>query len=154
MLTSIFKEMVEEKRIIFLESLSKKEVLKEMVGLVSPSDAAPNAEELLQALLEREEIMSTGIGYGIAVPHVKIPSVKKIIMALGIHKKGIDWGTLLDNDAVKIVVLIAAPDYKTKEYLKLLAKVVKLLKNKETRDEILQAQTVEEVGPFFLQCHE
>lgn len=149
-MNSLFEKMVQQKQMIFLESASKKEVIEEMVNLVSPSQEVPHPKELLKALLEREEIMSTGIGYGIAVPHVKIPSVKEMVMALGIHKKGIDWGTLLDQEPVKIVVLIAAPDYKTKEYLKVLAKVVKILKNKEIREQILKKETLEEIAPFFL----
>ena len=134
--------MLEAKRVLFLKGQSKEEVIKELLESV-PSWMIEDRQRVFQALLEREKIMATGIGMGVAVPHVKISGVQEMALAVGIHSQGIEWGSLLDTEKARIVVLIVAPDYKAKEYLQLLAKIVKILK--ETRDKLLRAEGVEEV---------
>lgn len=145
----VIRVMLSNDRLVFLKTNTKKEVIQELVEVLTNSPYIEDREELLSSLLEREEIMSTGIGFGIAVPHVKIKTVSDIAIAIGLHKEGIEWGTLLDSETVKIVVMIVAPEFKTKEYLRLLAKVVKILKKKEVREQIINSENLEDVKKFF-----
>ena len=149
MMKEVLDQMVSKERVLFLNGNTKRDIIEELVGVIADSPKVNNQQELLSSLWEREEIMSTGIGYGIAVPHVKIKSVSDTVIAVGIHKEGVDWGTIVDDQLVQIVVLIAAPDYMTKEYLKLLGTVMEILKEKEVREQIISAAVLSEVKKHF-----
>src|SRR3989344_8544628 len=77
-----------------LKSQTKKEVLKELVQGLATAHGAKDSASILEALLEREELGSTGIGQGIAIPHGKSDSVSGVVAALGVSKKGIDLDAL------------------------------------------------------------
>jgi len=88
--------------------------------------------------------MTTGIGFGIAVPHAKLESVHKIAFAIGISKKGIDFNSI-DGKPVHLVVLVAAGERQHKEYLKLLSKIMSVLKNDIIRNEMIQAKSTKDI---------
>src|SRR3989338_1384575 len=91
-----------------LKSQSKKEVLKELVQILTSAHSIKNAAGILEALLEREELGSTGIGQGIAIPHGKSDSAGKVVAALGISKLGIDFDAL-DGEPAYIFFILIAP---------------------------------------------
>jgi mannitol/fructose-specific phosphotransferase system IIA component (Ntr-type) len=95
------------------------------------------------AVHERESIMSTGIGSGVAIPHVRINEVRWPTVGVGISKTGIDFDTL-DDAPVHVIVLFAMPQGSQKEYLGLLAQVMLTLKVPGFRDRLLACETVEE----------
>ncbi len=99
----------------------------------------------INALKEREEIMTTGIGFGIAVPHAKLESVHKLAFAIGISKKGIDFNSI-DGQPVHLVVLVAAGERQHKEYLKLLSKIMSVLKKRILiRNEMIQLKALKNI---------
>jgi len=136
-------------RIKFLEAGSKKEALEEMAELISSSPVIEDEQDFLEKIFEREKILSTGIGLGIAVPHVKINSVKDFVVAIGVSKKGIPFDAI-DGSPVNIIVMIGASERQKDDYVKVLAQVVLILKNDRTRANILKANSPQEIYDIFV----
>src|SRR5690606_35312629 len=105
-------------------------------------------EALKNAILEREEIMSTGVGLTIAVPHAKLASVKAFTLGLARSTKGIDYDSL-DGQPVRIIVTITAPYNDQNTYLRVLAAVMHDLRNEDRCKAILNAATPQEVINVF-----
>ena len=123
-----------------LQSASKKEVLKELVNNLATAHKIKNPEKILASLLEREELGSTGIGQGIAIPHGKSDSVKDVAAALGITKKGIEFDAL-DGEPVYLFFMLVVPTNAAGIHLKILAKVSRLLKDKFFRQALREAKS-------------
>jgi PTS system nitrogen regulatory IIA component len=108
-------------RVCFLPETTKDEALCHLIDVLAGSDAIGSREELAAAVFKRESLMSTGIGLGLAVPHVRLGSVRSVTMAVGISRTGLADYASLDDKPVHLVFLIAAPDGQHVEYLRLLA---------------------------------
>ncbi len=137
-------DLITPDRVVHLKSTSKDEVLEEMVDVLALAPQVRDRKALFQAILDRESILSTGIGLGIAVPHAKIASVDRIVAALGKTSRGINYGALDDNP-VHIVVMIGANDSEQSEYIRSLARVTLLLKNEKIREAIIGAENPEDI---------
>ncbi len=131
-------------RVGLLEEGSKESVLRQMAELLCPTVEGLDQEELVRVLLAREGIMSTGIGLGIAVPHARMESVDEPAIAVGVARKGIQFESL-DDKPVYIVVLIVVPKSSQKEYLRILARVTLLMKNKELRKKLMAVRQPAEI---------
>lgn len=140
--------MLSADRIVDLNSSEKMPVLREMVELISHSDLVEDPDALFDAIVAREKIMSTGIGIGIAVPHVKISSIKGFVMALGRKNDGIEFDAL-DGRPVQLVVMIGAPEREQENYLRVLARVVATFKNHAFLDKVLKAHSPSEILSLF-----
>ena len=136
--------LVTADRIIDLKATNKNEALRELFSVMETAPEITNGNEFERSILEREHILSTGIGFELAVPHVKIPAVTNFVMAIGRSRKGIDFDAL-DGKPVRIVVLIASSDKQKDSFLEVLAKVVLLFKEEAFRRQILRAKDAEEV---------
>lgn len=137
---------------IFGSGISKHDALTELAQAVVSTGVVEDLAALTQAIFERESVMSTGIGSGIAVPHVRIPEVKAPAIAVGISRDGIDFDTL-DKAPVHIVILFAMPVGSQKDYLRLLAKVMLALKTNGFPDRLLSCTSEEEVAAL-LNCED
>jgi PTS system nitrogen regulatory IIA component len=113
-----------------LKEKSKKEPLTEMVGLLvlSGSVKEADAQKIIEDLLKREEMGSTGIGGGIAIPHIKTGKVSKVAGAIGLSKKGVDFNAL-DGEPVNVSFLLLTPEGSANEHLKALAEISAFLKD-------------------------
>lgn len=141
--------MLSADRIIMnLESGTKRDALIEIVTNLGKSEGVTDVEALKKAILEREEIMSTGVGLTIAVPHAKLSSVKSFTLGLARSEKGIDYDSL-DGQPVRIIVTIAAPDNDQNTYLRVLAAVMHVLRNEDNRKAILAAKKPDEIINVF-----
>ena len=140
--------LLETQFIKFLEADTKDAALDEMIQMMSDSPNISDEKSFRKAVFDREALMSTGLGLGIAIPHVKIKSIKDISIGIGIHKKGLDWDAL-DGEAVHIVVMIAGSDTQHDTYLRTLSKIVLVLKNKKRREKMIQSSTPEEIVTLF-----
>lgn len=141
-------KLLAEKRVIMFAEGDKDAVLDKLVRSLADSETVHDQKELLEAIRGRELIMSTGIGFGIAVPHAKIPSVDDITLAVGVSKPGIQFGSL-DDKPVHIVVMIAAGAQQQDLYIRTLARVMLVLKNPKVRDRIIAAKSPAEVHKVF-----
>ncbi len=129
---------------IGLEGTTKKEVLEEMVDILVKAGKIHDKEKVVNALLERENLGTTGIGQGIAMPHAKIEELSdEVLVALGISKKGISFSSL-DGELVYIVFLFLSSEKTTNIHLKILAKASQLLKDKYFREPLSKCNSKEE----------
>lgn len=128
------------KRISFLSAATKQQALEQLIDLISTSSAIENIDELRQAVFEREKLMSTAIGFGIAVPHVRLSSVKKLVMALGISRAGINDYDSLDGQPVKAIFLIAAAKDQHVQHIKTLALIGGFVKDDNFRRSLFSAE--------------
>lgn len=144
-----FEKMIDESRIVDLKATTKEEALRELVDVLATSPDVTDPEELLHAIFEREKVISTGVGIEVALPHVKIPSVKNFVIAIGRSHKGIDFESL-DEKPVYIVVMIGANDKQAGDFLKVLAKLVLKLKNRGFRKQVMFAKNQKRIKELFL----
>lgn len=143
-----FNKMIDESRITDLKATTKEEALRELVDVLATSPDVADKEELLNAIFEREKVISTGVGIEVALPHVKIPSVKNFVIAIGRSHKGIDFESL-DDKPVYIVVMIGANDKQAGDFLKVLARLVLKLKNRNFRKQVMFAPNQKRIKDLF-----
>ena len=103
---------------------------------------------ILAALKQREETMSTGIGFGIAIPHASSEAVAEVVAAFGRSAQGIEFDAL-DNAPVKFVVLFIVPKNQFQTHLRTLASIAKFLNDRSIRESLAQAGTKEEILAVF-----
>lgn len=146
-------DFTDEKFFKRLKSRNKYKAIEELAMVFRDTDVCSDMEDLVSALKEREEIMSTGIGFGLAIPHAKIKAVREIAFAIGISKKGIDFNSI-DEKPVHLIVLVAAGEKQHTQYLKLLSKVMAILKDQEIKDRIIKSGSVQEIMNIFRENEE
>lgn len=129
-----------KERVIDLKGQIKNDVLYEMAKIAVNEAIHEDVEALYDELLDRERLMSTGIGIGIAVPHTRCPETETFTVAIGRSAEGVKFDSL-DGQPVHLVILIIAPGNDRREYLQLLAKVVMKLKDRAFFQKLMDAPT-------------
>ena len=130
-------------RVIVLDQADKDTILRRLVDLLAESPFVRNRDALLEGILAREELMSTGIGFGVGVPHVRIDSVSDLAMAVAVCKTPITDYASLDNQPVQIVCMLAARSDQHTKYIRTLAAVSGRLKDAEVRKAIIESDDPE-----------
>ena len=139
--------------ILDLEARSKKEAITKIVTRMDEDGAVSNASKFLEAVFERENLGSTAIGNGIALPHARTQHIDAITIAVARLKEGIEFnGT--DAQPVRLLFLLGTPLKAVSEYLSVLAKLSKILKDDKTRLKILKAPTAIAVRSVFEHAEE
>jgi len=105
-------------------------------------------DTVLAALRAREETMSTGIGFGIAIPHASSDRVHQVVAAFGRSAAGIEFDSL-DNAPVKFIVLFVVPKDQFQTHLRTLAAIAKFLNDRDTRDKLAKAMSAEDILAIF-----
>lgn len=127
-----------------LKAKKKDTVLQEMVTTVCASGIVRDADPLLEMLRSRERLGSTAIGRGIAVPHGRSLAVPRLVAALGLHGRGVEWDAL-DGVPVRVVFLILAPPLEqSSRYLPFLGRIVETVSDEERREQLRRISTYEE----------
>ena len=139
------KNILSPDRVVFINQSSKRDALVELSNVLATAPQVKNGSELLSEILKREELMSTGIGRGIAIPHVRLSSVTDLVVAVGVCKSNIEDFQTIDDVSVNILIMIAAAYNQHSYYLKTLSHFSSKLKNTELRDTITKASTPREV---------
>jgi PTS system nitrogen regulatory IIA component len=132
-------------RILFLNHSNKKDALLALADNLAAAPQIKNRQELTTEILKREELMSTAIGCGIAIPHIRLSSVTDLVVSVGISRVNIDDFNPLDNEPVRLVFMIAAAYNQHAYYLQTLSWFSNRLNNKDLRDSLLSSQTPQEV---------
>lgn len=127
-----------------LKGETKEEIIAELVDSLTVGDAISDRDKVLQAVLEREKIMSTGIGDGIAIPHGKSDSVVKLVAALGTQRRGVDFEAL-DGEPAYVFFLLVSPANVSGPHIKALARISRLLKNDEFKKKLISASSSAEI---------
>ena len=138
-------EILDPKAIkIGLNSTSKEEVMKELVEVLARVEDIGDQKAIVKALIERENLGSTGIGQGIAIPHGKTDKVTRLIAVLGVSKAGVNFDAL-DGEPVYIFFLLVAPKATAGPHLKALAQISRLLRDSYFCELIRRCRTEQEV---------
>ena len=139
-----------EKRTIVsqLQSKTKEGVLREMVHVLAQVDHQINEDRMVEILLEREGLGSTGIGEGVAIPHGKNKDAKKILASFGRSLPGIDFQSM-DGKPAHLFFLLVAPENTAGIHLKALARISRLLKDHTFRKRLMEANGTEEIFSLF-----
>lgn len=127
-----------------LQSKTKRDVLAELSDVFLHGDMKLRHETLVNTLLEREKLGSTGIGDGIAIPHGKIVDLDKLIVSFGRSIEGVDFNAM-DGRPAHLFFLLLAPENTTGQHLKALAKISKMLKDNTFRKKLMEAKSKNEL---------
>jgi len=127
-----------------LRSRTKREVLDELTGALLNFKANLDKEALVEILLERERLGSTGIGDGIAIPHGKVQDLDELVLSFGRSTQGIEFDSM-DGRPTHLFFLLIAPENSAGIHLRALAKISRLLKSSHFRQNLLEAGTEEEL---------
>ncbi len=132
-------ELIDEHLIITeLAGKSKQQILEELSDHLALHKQGIDSDKLLRVLIEREKLGSTGIGNGIAIPHGKLEGLDNIALVFGKSSGGIDFESI-DGKPVHLVFLLVAPSNSAGVHLKALARISRLLKDKNFREKLLHA---------------
>ena len=138
-----FSELINKNYIIpEFKGSTKKQVLEELVEALASNNIEIDKVVLLNALLEREKLGSTGIGDGVAIPHGKLNGLDNIILLFGKSGQGVDFDAI-DRKPVCMVFLLVAPADSAGLHLKALARLSRMLREKEFKNSLLMASDAE-----------
>lgn len=134
-ITSIFSQefIIDE-----LEADSKEETLAKLSAVFPLDSVHYGLDDIVNILMEREKLGSTGIGDGIAIPHAKIPGLADVLVSFGRSTKGVAFDAL-DGKPVHLFFLLVAPEHASGQHLKALAKISRMLKDTEFRTRLMDA---------------
>ncbi|MGB5684697.1 MAG: PTS sugar transporter subunit IIA [Candidatus Electrothrix sp.] len=141
-------ELTEQCIVLELKSIDKEGLLREMAGAAQKKNPKLNVETIQRVLLEREQIGSTGVGNGVAIPHGKLHGLEQCMVCFGRSTKGIGFEAK-DNKPVHLVVMILSPLDMAEEYLQTLARVSKLMKSEGKRNKFLHAGSEKNIQQLF-----
>lgn len=132
--------------IVDSKSRNKWDCIDEMLKLAEYNHLISNQnfQIIKNQIIQREKSMSTGIGYGVAIPHCASNYIKDLIIILCLNHKGIDYNSI-DNELVHIMFLILIPQKKLKQHIKILAKIAQLMTNTNLRKKFLDAKTPQSI---------
>ena len=129
---------------IDLAGQSKEQVIEALLDVAMTTGKIKDKEAALKCVLERENKMSTGIQAGIAIPHGRTDAVDDLVACIGIKKEGVDFDSL-DGVPSRIFIMTLSPTNRIGPHVQFLAEISKLLKQKEARERLLSAESVEEI---------
>ena len=127
-----------------LESKNKNAVIRELYNNLKQTNLIKDEEQGLNDIFKREDMGSTGIGKRIALPHAKTKAVDELMITFGISKNGISYNSV-DDENVNIFFMFLCPENKTQEYLKVLARISRLIREDKFVNDLLKATSNQEI---------
>ena len=131
-----------------MQSRRKFDAIRELAGVLEKDDAIGDSKRFLANLIRREKQGSTGIGKGVAVPHVHEDSISRQVLAVGISRQGIEFNAI-DGEPVHIIALLATPKRHHKQHMGLLAALSRMLQQRKVRSSLVDAPDAEQVLKIF-----
>jgi fructose-specific phosphotransferase system IIA component len=127
-----------------IDAREKIAAIKEMVDYLAAHKLVSDGEAFMKALAKRENLESTGIGDGIAIPHARTSAVTDLLLAFARSQEGVDFSSI-DGKPSHLIFLIASPEDKKSEYIMALAKISRLLRRQQVRDQLKRARDAQDV---------
>ena len=127
-----------------LESKNKNAVIRELYNNLKQTNLIKDEEQGLNDIFKREDMGSTGIGKRIALPHAKTKAVDELMITFGISRNGIAYNSV-DDENVNIFFMFLCPENKTREYLKVLARISRLIREEKFVNDLLKATSNQEI---------
>ncbi|MCK4561265.1 MAG: PTS sugar transporter subunit IIA [Calditrichia bacterium] len=128
---------------ISLTGTNRDECIKELIDRLATARTLKSTDSIFDAVLEREKIMTTGVGNGIAIPHCKHTDSPEFAVCLGIQPKGVDFQSI-DKKNVNIIFLLVGPENNPGLHIKLLSRISRLMSNEELRQQLLECKSDKE----------
>lgn len=142
-------ELLKEKYILTeFKSEDKEEIINEMIDLFKDDERVSNLEEVRKCVLDREKIMSTGVGKGFAIPHGKTNSVNDIIAAFGKSNTPVEYNAL-DGNPVQLIFLMVGKEKLVGSHIKVLSRISRIMNSDDFRAKLLEAKSKEEILNAF-----
>lgn len=131
-----------------LEVEDKDDLLEKMVDVLSGKVSGDQIQEMKEAVFEREQIMSTGVGKRLAIPHGKVASIDRNYASFALLKEPIDYDSI-DDKPVNIVFLLVGPEKKNTIHIKLLSRISRLMNSNTFRENLMECETPDEIHEAF-----
>ena len=131
-----------------LKGQTKEDVINELIDLFKDDQRVIDLEKVRDAVLEREKIMSTGVGKGFAIPHGKTNAVNDILAAFGKSNQPIEYDSL-DGHPVNLVFLLVGKDNLVSKHIKLLSRISRMMNKDEFREKLIKTNSSEEIFEIF-----
>lgn len=126
-----------------LQGAGKEDLLRELVGVLHRSGAVDDAEAVLDGVRKREEVLSTGVGSGVAIPHCKCGGVPALAMAAGVTRQPVDYDAL-DGQPVRLFFLLVAPEEAAGQHVKALSRISRMVRRDDFRERLAAAASADE----------
>jgi mannitol/fructose-specific phosphotransferase system IIA component (Ntr-type) len=140
----LLSELLSAERVkVPLDSRTKSDVLKELVELVTRGREDRDTDAILSSVREREVVLSTGVGGGVAIPHGKTPHIDQLVLAAGVAPEPIDFDAL-DGKPVRLFFLLVGPESASGAHVKALSRISRLLRRESLRTDLLAARSSED----------
>ncbi len=136
--------LVRDAVLLDLASGTKQEALAEMAGALAREEAGIEEGRLLDVLLEREKLQSTGIGEGVAIPHGRMPGLGRLIATFARSRRGVDFESI-DGQATHLFFLLVVPEHSGGQHLKALARISRFFRDAAFRERLLSSEQVEDI---------
>jgi PTS system nitrogen regulatory IIA component len=140
----IMEILVKDAVILDLGVRTKREVLAEMAASLAKVEPQIEADRLLEVLMEREALQSTGIGEGVAIPHGKLPGLGRLVATFARSREGIDFESI-DGQPTHHFFLLVVPEHSGGQYLKALARISRFFRDPAFRQSLVEGEAVEDV---------
>lgn len=136
-----------------LKAKDKKGVLEELAEVIADDDPSVDKGALVKVLVEREQLGTTGIGDGVAIPHGKLNGIQRPAISFGRSRKGLDFESM-DGQPTYLFFLLVAPGNSSGVHLQVLAKIAKMLKSSAFRQRLMEAEDIDELYQTIIQADE
>ncbi len=144
-------EILQEQCIVAdIKGKTKREIITELVEALAKARLIEDVEAVVNVVMDREKLGSTGIGNGVAVPHGKLKNIKNIMCALGRSQSGVDFDAV-DRSPVHIFFLVLAPEDSASLHLKVLSRITKILRDQSLRKKVIKLTTVHDIYTSILE---
>ncbi len=137
--------LLRRERITICDEPSKNELLNLLIDQAAEIPGVAGRAQLADAVFMREKLMSTGIGLSVGVPHVRLPGVKDLHLFLAVNRTALSDYEAMDGEPVRLVVFIIAGEQHQREHIQTLAAVSRIVKNNLVREQILAAESVDDI---------
>ncbi len=136
--------LVRDAVILDLAQEKKDEVLAEMAGALARAESSLDADRLLEVLVEREGLQSTGIGDGVAIPHGKLPGLERLLASFARSVPGIDFDSI-DGQSTQLFFLLIVPEHSGGKHLKALARISRFFRDEAFRQKLIEAESLDDI---------
>lgn len=127
-----------------LKAKDRDESIKQLLQILDKNNMLGDFDQAYQAVLEREKLMTTGVGNNVAIPHCKSNSCPNFAVVLGVQPQGVDFMSV-DKKKAKIIFLLVGPENNPGMHIKLLSRISRLMSNEELRQHLLNCKNPKEI---------
>ncbi len=138
----------EENVVVDFIAEEKESAISKLVDVISSNSKVEDVESVREAVFEREKLMSTGVGKGLALPHAKTTGVREIVAALAVTSSPIEFHAV-DNEPVRIIFLLVGPPDSKSNHVRVLSRISRLMNLKEVRDGVIASKSPTELLQFI-----